>query len=64
MSALGQWGSGNTCAKLGVPLVADKSEGPVTALVYLGIVIDTMAGELQLPDNKLPRLKTSPAMGN
>ena len=39
-------------------MAADKSEGPVTALVYLSIVIDTMAGELRLPDSKLPRLKT------
>ena len=37
---------GNTCAKLDVPLAADKSEGPMRALVYLSIVIDTMAGEL------------------
>ena len=41
-----------------MPMAVDKSEGPVTALVYLGIVIDTMAGELRLPDSKLPRLKT------
>ena len=39
---------GNTCAKLGVPMAADKSGGPVTALVYLGIVIDTMTGERSL----------------
>ena len=39
-------------------MVADKSEGPVTALVYLIIVIDTMAGEPWLPYSKLPRLKT------
>ena len=39
-------------------MAADKSEGPVKALVYLGIVIDTMAGELQLPHSKLQRLKT------
>ena len=41
-------------------MAADKSEGPVTALVYLSIVIDTMAGELRFPDSKLPRLKTLP----
>ena len=39
-------------------MAADKSEGPVTALVYLSIVIDTMEGELRLPDSKLPRLNT------
>ena len=37
---------------------ADKSEGPVTTLIFLGIVIDTMAGELRLPESKLQRLRT------
>ena len=40
-------------------MAADRSEGPVTALVYLGIVIDTMMGELRLPDSKLPKLKSN-----
>ena len=44
---------GQTCAQLGVPMAANKSEGPVTSLVFLGIVIDTVAGELHLPDDKL-----------
>ena len=39
-------------------MVADKSKGPVAALVYLSIVIDTMVGELRLPNSKLPRLMT------
>ena len=44
---------GQTCAQLGVPVAANKSEGPVTSLVFLGIVIDTVAGGLRLPDDKL-----------
>ena len=44
---------GQTCAQLGVPKAANKSEGQVTSLVFLGIVITTVAGELCLPDNKL-----------
>ena len=49
---------GQTCAQLGVPMAANKSEGPVTSLVFLGIVIDTVAGELHLPDDKLQRLRS------
>ena len=48
---------GQTCAQLGVPMAANKSEGPVTSLVFLGIVMDTVAGELRLPDDKLQRLR-------
>ena len=49
---------GQTCAQLGVPMAANKNEGPVTSLVFLGIVIDTVAGELRLPDDKLQRLRS------
>jgi len=48
----------DTCAALGVPLAAHKSEGPVTSLVFLGIVVDTMAGELLLQEGTLERLKS------
>ena len=41
------------CAWLEIPLAADKRDGPTTALVFLGIVIDTVAGELWLPEDKL-----------
>ena len=49
---------GQTCAQLGVPMAANKSEGSVTSLVFLGIVIDTVAGELRLPDDKLQQLRS------
>ena len=47
----------HTCNRLGVPMAADKKEGPVTALIFLGILVDTVAGELRLPEDKLERLK-------
>ncbi len=47
-----------TCAKLGVPMAPGKSEGPLTSLVFLGILVDTEAGELRLPEGKLQRLKS------
>ena len=45
------------CRWLSVPMTAHKREGPTTCLPVLGIVIDTMAGELRLPDDKLARLQ-------
>ena len=44
-------------AKLGVPIVTQRTEGPVTALTFLGIKIDTVSGQLLLPADKLQRLK-------
>lgn len=42
-----------TCADLGVPIAADKLKGPTSHLTFLGIEIDTQAGVLQLPSDKL-----------
>ena len=42
---------------LGIPIVSQKTEGPATSLVFLGIEVDTVAGELLLPRDKLQRLK-------
>ena len=44
------------CESLGVPLAIDKTEGPTSCLTYLGIEIDTEAGILRLPREKLDRL--------
>jgi hypothetical protein len=38
-------------------MAAHKREGPTTCLTVLGIVIDTVASELRLPDDKLERLQ-------
>ena len=46
-----------TCAQLGVPMADHKRDGPATCLTYLGIEIDTMAGQLCLPHEKLQRLQ-------
>ena len=45
------------CSRLGIPIAAHKSEGPTTCLTFLGIEIDTLSGQLRLPDDKLHRLK-------
>ena len=42
------------CRELGVPISFLKVEGPVTLLIFLGILLDTVAGEIRLPDEKLP----------
>ena len=36
----------DVCLYLGIPLAMEKVEGPTTRIVFLGIVIDTVAGEL------------------
>ena len=45
------------CAELGVPLALEKLEGPTPRLTFLGIEMDTEAGVLRLPAEKLSRLK-------
>ena len=49
----------STCTHLGVPLKHEKMEGPSTTLTFLGISIDTVAGTLSLPDEKLQRYKAT-----
>ncbi len=49
------------CQTLGVPLAAHKREGPSTSLTFLGIEIDTVAGQLRLPSEKLGRLTSTVA---
>ena len=45
------------CRRLGVPLAVHKREGPATCLTFLGIQVDTVAGQLTLPRDKLGRLQ-------
>ena len=45
------------CEELGVPLASHKKDGPTTRLSFLGIELDTVAGELRLPADKLSRLQ-------
>ena len=35
---------------VGVPVAAEKTEGPSTSITFLGIVIDTVSYQLQLPE--------------
>ena len=46
------------CDMLGVPLAADKIEGPSTELTFLGIRLNTVTMEACLPDDKLTRLQS------
>ena len=48
----------SVCTRLGVPLAQHKTEGPATRITFLGITIDTQAGQLSLPDEKLERLRS------
>ena len=47
-----------TCTALGLPMAADKREGPTTCIIFLGIELDTVKLELRLPQHKLVRLKS------
>ena len=49
----------DVCRHLGIPLAEEKMEGPTTCLTFLGIEIDTVAGELRLPREKLNRLQVA-----
>ena len=46
------------CADLGMPLAAERTEGPSTQLTFLGILLDTNCMEICLPNNKLQRIRT------
>ncbi len=46
-----------TCRELEFPVATEKTEGPSTSLVFLGILIDTTAGTLELPQRKLDQLR-------
>ena len=43
----------SVCEHAGLPMEPSKSVGPETALVFLGIQIDSVRGELHLPLEKL-----------
>ena len=44
------------CKFLGVHLAPEKRDGPSPVLIFLGIIVDTLTGELRLPPEKLQRL--------
>jgi len=45
------------CKHLGIPIAEEKVEGPAACLVFLGLIIDMLKGELRLPLNKLIQLR-------
>ena len=45
-----------TCHEVGFPVARNKVEGPSTNSTFLGILFDTAAGELHLPQEKLGRI--------
>ena len=47
----------STCEKLGLPLAIEKIEGPVSALTFLGIRIDSSRMTMSLPEAKIVELK-------
>ena len=49
------------CAYLSVPIADHKRDGPTTCLTFLGIEVDTMAGQLRLPTEKLHLLPITPS---
>ena len=49
-------------AQLNVPVAMEKLEGPATILTFLGIERDTTQTVLRLPQDKLRRRTTSPAL--
>ena len=45
------------CTLLGLPMAADKLEGPTTCLIFLGVELDNINLKMRLPAEKLARLK-------
>ena len=45
------------CAKLGLPIIPVKLEGPSTVVTFLGIEIDSVAQELRLPQANWPAFR-------
>lgn len=45
------------CKSLGVPLADDKTVGPTTVLVFLGLEINSVLFQIQIPREKIYRLK-------
>ena len=45
------------CTLLGLPMAADKLEGPTTCLIFLGVELDNINLKMRLPAENLARLK-------
>ena len=49
----------SVCDEAGLPVEPAKSVGPTLSLVFLGILIDSVKGELRLPQEKLLQLQST-----
>ncbi|KAK3086984.1 hypothetical protein FSP39_000036 [Pinctada imbricata] len=47
------------CGSLGIPLNEEKTEGPSTQIIYLGLLIDTIQQKISIPENKLKDLASA-----
>ena len=47
----------DTFGDTGTPIEPEKTAGPSTSSIFLGIELDSVAGELRLPEDKLTRLR-------
>ena len=47
------------CALLGVPLAEDKTAGPASILVFLGLQLNSISFRIKIPADKLAKLKSS-----
>ncbi|XP_062618317.1 uncharacterized protein LOC134279921 [Saccostrea cucullata] len=45
------------CDVLGIPIKSEKTEGPSTTMVFLGIELDTIKMEARLPQEKIQKIK-------
>jgi hypothetical protein len=43
--------------ELGVPLAENKTEGPTTKIIFLGLEIDTVLMKVKIPEDKLNKLR-------
>ena len=46
------------CQELGVPLAKDKSVGPTTKMVFLGLELDSMKQLISIPSDKLEKIRS------
>ena len=47
-----------TCLKMGVPVTEEKTEGPQTVIVFLGLELDSELMVVRIPRDKIEHLQT------
>ena len=46
-----------TFTNLGVPIAANKTEGPSTTLEFMGVILDTVRMEARIPGDKVEHIQ-------